>query len=133
MALRLPQGSKSLPIKSNFCKTQRILGESRGNSSFLLRLFAPRLLVRISLVGRWLWGEVGAFLKTFWQQQKSPIVVQLVLLCSGAALSFLELVCLYGYSLSIYIPVSILWLIQVVIIYKVLLNSFPPLKISNTP
>jgi len=32
---------------------------------------------------------------------------------SGAALSFLELVCLYGYSLSIYIPVSILWLIQV--------------------
>lgn len=31
---------------------------------------------------------------------------------SGAALSFLELVCLYGYSLSIYIPVSILWLIQ---------------------
>merc|ERR1712001_8506 len=32
---------------------------------------------------------------------------------SGAALSFLELVCLYGYSLSIYIPVSILWLIQI--------------------
>jgi len=32
---------------------------------------------------------------------------------SGAALSFLELVCLYGYSLSIYIPVSILWLVQV--------------------
>lgn len=32
---------------------------------------------------------------------------------SGAALSFLELVCLYGYSLAIYIPVSILWLIQV--------------------
>lgn len=32
---------------------------------------------------------------------------------SGAALSFLELVCLYGYSLSIYVPVSILWLIQV--------------------
>ena len=113
MALRLPQGSKSLLIKSNFCITQRILGESRGNSSFFLRLFAPRLLVRISLVGRWLWGEVGAFLRTFWQQQKSSIIIQLVLLCSGAALSFLELVCLYGYSLSIYIPVSILWLIQV--------------------
>jgi len=32
---------------------------------------------------------------------------------SGAALSFLELVCLYGYSLAIYIPVSILWLIQI--------------------
>merc|ERR550539_880609 len=32
---------------------------------------------------------------------------------SGAALSFLELVCLYGYSLSIYVPVSLLWLIQV--------------------
>jgi len=32
---------------------------------------------------------------------------------SGAALSFLELVCLYGYSLAIYVPVSILWLIQV--------------------
>jgi len=32
---------------------------------------------------------------------------------SGAALTFLELVCLYGYSLSIYIPVSLLWLIQV--------------------
>ena len=35
------------------------------------------------------------------------------ILFSGAALSFLELVCLYGYSLSIYVPVSILWLIQV--------------------
>jgi len=32
---------------------------------------------------------------------------------SGAALSFLELVCLYGYSLAIYVPVSLLWLIQV--------------------
>ena len=30
-----------------------------------------------------------------------------------ATLSFLELVCLYGYSLAIYIPVSLLWLIQV--------------------
>ena len=100
-------------ITSNFCITRRILGEPRGNSSFLLRLFAPRLLVRISLVGRWLWGEVGVFLTTFWQQQKSPTFIQLVPLCSGAALSFLELVCLYGYSLSIYIPVSILWLIQV--------------------
>ena len=29
-----------------------------------------------------------------------------------ASLSFLELICLYGYSLVIYIPVSILWLIQ---------------------
>jgi len=31
----------------------------------------------------------------------------------AATLTFLELVCLYGYSLAIYIPVSILWLIQV--------------------
>ena len=58
-------------------------------------------------------GRGGSIFKTFWQQQKTPTVVQRVLLCSGAALSFLELVCLYGYSLSIYIPVSILWLIQV--------------------
>jgi len=28
-------------------------------------------------------------------------------------ISFLELVCLYGYSLTIYIPVSLLWLVQV--------------------
>ena len=33
---------------------------------------------------------------------------------SSATISFLELVCLYGYSLTIYIPVSLLWLIQVV-------------------
>merc|ERR1719309_895465 len=31
----------------------------------------------------------------------------------AATLSFLELVCLYGYSLAIYIPVSLLWLIQI--------------------
>jgi len=31
----------------------------------------------------------------------------------AATLTFLELVCLYGYSLAIYIPVSLLWLIQV--------------------
>jgi len=31
----------------------------------------------------------------------------------AATLSFLELVCLYGYSLAIYIPVSLLWLVQV--------------------
>jgi hypothetical protein len=30
-----------------------------------------------------------------------------------AKLSFLEIVCVYGYSLSIYIPVSILWVIQI--------------------
>ena len=30
-----------------------------------------------------------------------------------ATISFLELLCLYGYSLTIYIPVSLLWLIQV--------------------
>ncbi len=29
-----------------------------------------------------------------------------------SSLSFLELICLYGYSLAIYIPVSVLWLIQ---------------------
>jgi len=32
---------------------------------------------------------------------------------SSATISFLELVCLYGYSLTIYIPVSLLWLIQI--------------------
>jgi hypothetical protein len=32
---------------------------------------------------------------------------------AGAGITFLELVCLYGYSLSIYIPVSLLWLVQV--------------------
>ena len=32
---------------------------------------------------------------------------------SDATISFLELVCLYGYSLTIYIPVSLLWLIQI--------------------
>ena len=32
---------------------------------------------------------------------------------STATISFLELLCLYGYSLTIYIPVSLLWLIQV--------------------
>jgi len=30
----------------------------------------------------------------------------------AVSLSFLELICLYGYSLAIYIPVSLLWLIQ---------------------
>jgi hypothetical protein len=29
-----------------------------------------------------------------------------------ASLTFLELICLYGYALAIYIPVSVLWLIQ---------------------
>ena len=29
-----------------------------------------------------------------------------------ASLTFLELICLYGYSLVVYIPVSVLWLIQ---------------------
>ncbi|KAK7874338.1 hypothetical protein R5R35_007810 [Gryllus longicercus] len=35
--------------------------------------------------------------------------------CGGqeARLGFLEMMCVYGYSLSIYIPVSILWLIEV--------------------
>ena len=32
---------------------------------------------------------------------------------SSATISFLELVCLYGYSLTIYIPVSLLWLVQI--------------------
>jgi len=31
--------------------------------------------------------------------------------CGSCSLTFLELLCLYGYSLSIYIPVSVLWLI----------------------
>merc|ERR550532_3042139 len=31
---------------------------------------------------------------------------------SEATVSFLELLCLYGYSLTIYIPVSLLWLVQ---------------------
>ena len=32
----------------------------------------------------------------------------------SATISFVELLSLYGYSLTIYIPVSILWLIQVI-------------------
>ena len=32
---------------------------------------------------------------------------------SSSTISFVELVCLYGYSLTIYVPVSLLWLIQV--------------------
>ena len=39
---------------------------------------------------------------------------------STATISFLELVCLYGYSLTIYIPVSLLWLIQVTTISTLL-------------
>ena len=31
----------------------------------------------------------------------------------GTTITFVELVCLYGYSLTIYIPVSLLWLIPV--------------------
>ena len=31
---------------------------------------------------------------------------------SASSLSFLELLCVYGYSLAIYIPVSVLWTIQ---------------------
>ena len=31
---------------------------------------------------------------------------------TGASASFLELLCVYGYSLAIYIPVSVLWTIQ---------------------
>lgn len=32
---------------------------------------------------------------------------------SSSTISFIELLCLYGYSLTIYIPVSLLWLIPV--------------------
>ena len=35
---------------------------------------------------------------------------------SSSTISFIELLCLYGYSLTIYIPVSLLWLIPVSII-----------------
>jgi len=31
----------------------------------------------------------------------------------AASVSFLELLCLYGYSLAIYVPVSVLWMIQI--------------------
>ena len=31
----------------------------------------------------------------------------------STGLTFLELVCLYGYSLAVFIPLSVLWLIQV--------------------
>ena len=31
----------------------------------------------------------------------------------GSTITFVELVCLYGYSLTIYIPVSLLWLVPV--------------------
>lgn len=35
-----------------------------------------------------------------------------LVLCFQHRLSFLELLCVYGYSLTIYIPVSIFWVIQ---------------------
>ena len=35
------------------------------------------------------------------------------MLQDGPAVTFLELLCVYGYSLSIYVPVSILWVIQI--------------------
>ena len=46
---------------------------------------------------------------------------------SAATISFLELVCLYGYSLTIYIPVSLLWLIQVMLllVFSVAIQSSP--------
>ena len=31
----------------------------------------------------------------------------------SSGLTFLELLCLYGYSLAVFIPLSVLWLIQV--------------------
>ena len=54
---------------------------------------------------------------------------------SAATISFLELVCLYGYSLTIYIPVSLLWLIQVMlmlllIVLSVVIQRSPWLQIS---
>ena len=54
---------------------------------------------------------------------------------SSATISFLELVCLYGYSLTIYIPVSLLWLIQVMlmlllIVLSVVIQRSPWLQIS---
>ena len=54
---------------------------------------------------------------------------------SAATISFLELVCLYGYSLTIYIPVSLLWLIQVMlmlllIVFSVVIQRSPWLQIS---
>ena len=52
---------------------------------------------------------------------------------SAATISFLELVCLYGYSLTIYIPVSLLWLIQVMlllIVFSVAIQRSPWLQIS---
>ena len=36
---------------------------------------------------------------------------------SSSTITFVELLCLYGYSMTIFIPVSLLWLIQVVITY----------------
>ena len=40
------------------------------------------------------------YLLSRWRQNKSDI-------------SYLEMLCIYGYSLSIYIPISILWLVQI--------------------
>lgn len=49
----------------------------------------------------------------------SPLIVMfifLVLQGSPATPNLLTLVCVYGYSLAIYIPVSVLWVIQVSIL-----------------
>ena len=42
----------------------------------------------------------------------------------GTTITFVELVCLYGYSLTIYIPVSLLWLVQVRVLYCLLIVIF---------
>jgi len=43
----------------------------------------------------------------------SGLFAYLMWTSSAGGLTFLELICLYGYSLVIYIPISLLWLIQI--------------------
>ena len=77
----------------------RLLSHHKTVSTFLLKVtlaatavFSYAGLLPAGLYGFLWWASSGA---------------------GAATLTFLELVCLYGYSLAIYIPVSILWLIQV--------------------
>lgn len=98
-------------IHQTTCTAWHNSGEPGSHSSILLCIHPSRILIWLSLVGRGCGGQVK-YLAKFIQSNNFEALHQ-SFSCSGAALSFLELVCLYGYSLSIYVPVSILWLIQV--------------------
>lgn len=54
------------------------------------------------------WLVPAALYTVLWWMSGSKATDQ----TTGASASFLELLCVYGYSLAIYIPVSVLWTIQ---------------------